>query len=555
MQLPNLFASLLVRPRPLDLESRWGFWLRLADENGLRRPQWLLAPGTRWASGKTRVCPKCLQAAKAHWRGNWDEPDVYWCALHMTWLVDECPACHRRFRWDCVRFLDCSCGYDLRAIDTVAVDERLLGNVDTGTTSLPTLRILGAFALFGSSGKPGKKADRSSLSEVRAQVEAGADLVEGWPSTLVEALDRHRTPVANKGTAQLLAEAFPRLRELCGLIPDGVWRGRVEDVIRDYCANSLSGSAPILGRNAVFRAGPMTLKQVATRLGTRVELVARAFDAHGEELRGKRVTAHGRQRRIVGEKDLPRLSALLRERITATEAARLLALPVARVRAMVRSGLLYEVNGGFGRSQVEAFAKRPVRGSQLTAETPGQQLPVRLVLRAWVRTEDTTAFLRALLSGELEAKGGSDFGAIGAWLMTAADAEAWARKRRLEERDAMTLTRAAQVLAVKYEVARDLLRAGLLSARRGVLGGRQAWWIAPSDLQAFKERYVPLAHLAKEAGIRSRDGLEWAQHLGLSVVTGPRVDGARQYFVDRRSFKPESGRGRPAGRLHAEEVY
>lgn len=146
---------------------------------------------------------------------------------------------------------------------------------------------------------------------------------------------------------------------------------------------------------------------------------------------------------------------------------------------------------------------------------------------------------------------------VGEWLMSAADAKAWARKHRLESRHPMTLTRAAAVLAVKQDVARDLVRTGLLNARRAVLHGRQGCWIEPSDLHAFKERYVPLARLAMEAGVRSRDGFEWAQHRGLRVVTGPRVDGSRQYFVDRASnaANRDGGSGRTVDDLLVHDVH
>lgn len=352
-----------------------------------------------------------------------------------------------------------------------------------------------------------------------------------------------------------LADAFPRVRQMCTLIHDEGWRDRVEEAIRDYCARSLSGAAPVFGRSAVLRAGPMTLKQVATRLGTRVETVACAIDAHGDGFRGKRVTAQGRQRRIVDESDLLGLETLLREDITTAEAARLLALPVSRVRAIVRSGVLREVNGRLTRSQVLAFAAPPPHVTQVTAGAPASRAHVRQALRDWVALDDTGAFLTALRSGQVLAKRELATDSLGEWLMSAAGAKAWAQKHRLASRASLTLTRAAAVLAVKQDVVRDLVRTGLLSARRAALGGRQGWWIEPSHLHAFKERYVPLAHLAKEAGVRNRDGFAWAQHEGLNVVTGPRVDGSRQYFVDRRSNTAKREEGKPVDQLCVAEIH
>ena len=47
----------------------------------------------------------------------------------------------------------------------------------------------------------------------------------------------------------------------------------------------------------------------------------------------------------------------------------------------------------------------------------------------------------------------------------------------------------------------------------------------------FKKNFRPLVSLAFGAGVGSRRAVAWAEAAGLEVVTGPSVDGGRQYFV------------------------
>lgn len=535
MELPRIHADLLVRPQPKQGESQWGYWLRIANENGLRRPQWLLTPGGRWATGTTRYCSDCLRAEEALWREDWVDPQSYWCLQHLSWLVDTCPSCHRRLQWSRVGFQECRCGHDLRSVDSVAVHQRIQACVLAGQASLTEIRILGAFALYGTTGKPGKKAKRTELIEVKAQLMAGVELVELWPSKFVEALDRHRFGGAKDGTAQLLTEAFPRLTKLVKQIPEGAWRQRVQIAIDGYCSGSLSSSSPIVGRNAVLRTGPMTIKQVATTLGRRSESVARVLDRHGDGLSGTRVTALGRRRRVVSEVDLPKLSSQLNEPIAVRTAARLMALPASRVRAMVSAGLLDEVDQRLVRSQVLALSKPQIA---FDLENEGSQVdpvPVQLALRKWIRVKDTAAFIQALRQGELKAHAATASSVIGDWVTSATDVEVWAKRQRNSAQGELTLSEAAAALALKHDVVRDLIRVGLLKGRLGSARGLSNWCVSVGDVEAFKLRYVPLAVLCREAKVRSRDGLVWARSQGVHVVTGPGVDGSRQYFACRLS--------------------
>ena len=533
MEFPLIFESLLVRPPPRDGESRWGFWLRLADENGLQRPQWLLGKDGRWPTGLTGLCPECLTGSSALWRQEWLSNGAFWCALHETWLVDECPSCGRRLRWNNVRFQECACGSDMRQAESAAVKRSILLAVSTGSVPSEVLRLLGAFSLHGPSGKLGKKVDRTAMKDARAQLEAGIDVVSQWPQGFFNALDGCRIPVAVGGSAQLLRQAFPGLVELTALIADEAWRVKLASAIAAYCAGSLSGDAPIIGRNAVLSAGPLTLKEISKCLGKGVKSIAQVLDGADAPVGVVRVTAQGRRRRVLPDADVPRLASILSQPVAVKTASRQLALPVSRVHALVRAGILSSTGGRVARSELAALTSLPLRRQPgaVGADTPAVRL--RKALRDWVRMDDTGELLQSLRAGELPVVDANQPVAVGDWLVSVAAIQAWTAGRRAKPSTVLALSRAAAELGLKHDVVRDLMRSGLLLSVKGSLGHRSSWLVSAADLAAFSARYVPLATLVRAAGIRTRDGFDWAQSKGLKLVCGPKIDGSRQYFVAR----------------------
>lgn len=531
MRLPQIFDGLLVRPQPLNGESQWGFWLRLANENGLQRPQWLLDVGEKWPGGLTRLCPACLTGPDAMWNQEWIGSSAFWCRRHLKWLVDQCPACCRRLRWSSVRFQHCLCGFDLRESEAAEVGSLIVAAASEGSAPLDVLRLLGAFVLYGPSGKLGKKVDRASMRDARTQLEAGIGLVSEWPQGFMLALDRCRVPTAVGGAPQLLGEAFPGLVELTALMADEAWRTKLANAIDAYCAQSLTGDAPIISRSAVLSASPMTMKDISERLGKRVEAIAQLLDDADAPCGVVRVTANGRRRRVVRDADVTRLAAVLGEPIAVKTAARQLALPVSRVNALVRAGLLSSKNGRVFRSELASLTAMPLPPISEIGETPA--VPLRKALRDWVHAEDTAALFTSLRDGDLQAFASTQSLGAGEWLVSPLAVQAWAASRRAMSSTVLSLTQVAKEMGLKQDAVRDLVRLGLLPAYKGTLGHRSSWLVVATDLTVFRARYVPLSSLVRTAGIRCRDGFDWALSNALKLACGPRIDGSRQYFVDR----------------------
>lgn len=56
-------------------------------------------------------------------------------------------------------------------------------------------------------------------------------------------------------------------------------------------------------------------------------------------------------------------------------------------------------------------------------------------------------------------------------------------------------------------------------------------------MERFEQRYVALNKLAAGHGVAHKAAYAWALKQGMTVVTGPEVDGRRKYFVDKRNVR------------------
>ena len=533
MKFHDIFSRLLVRPQPHSLESERGYWLRIASENGLSSPKWLLDPGEKCPVGMTRCCVDCLSSPQPLWRQAWEDPHAYWCPEHLTWLVDVCRSCKRPLRWNALRFLECSCGHDLRANPSSAVDHSLLTLIDTSVASTRELRLLGTFVIHGPSGKPGKKLHRMRMDDARAQLLAGAEVAERWPERFMDELERHRVFGHAKGSAQLLREALPGIARLTRLLPPRAWRQRVAAAIDDYCHASRNRAVPIVGRDALVRNRPPTLKAVATELGVRVEAVAQMIDSGAASIRGIRITSAGRRRRVVSEQDLPALRSMLDDKIEIKGAARLMALPVSRVKELISAGLLTRVDGHLSRSQVHLISESEQLMVVSSTGELVEPVPVRLALRRWVKKTETAELIRAIRNGAIPVYKPSPNCPFGECQISAVCLSDWLKVKRVTDPVHLTLGEVSARLGLKGDTVRDLIRVGLLEASPGLIRNRRCWCVNRQELERFVSSYVPLSFLTTKANVRSRDGYVWALRQGHVVVIGPNVDGSRQYFVRR----------------------
>ncbi|RBB37269.1 hypothetical protein DPV79_21525 [Burkholderia reimsis] len=101
----------------------------------------------------------------------------------------------------------------------------------------------------------------------------------------------------------------------------------------------------------------------------------------------------------------------------------------------------------------------------------------------------------------------------------------------VESRSHISIVEAARRLGVKQEVMYHLINIGLFSTRTGKLRRRAAQVVDADELKKFSQQFLPLSTVARAMGISARQAPSWAREHGIEIVTGPSVDGGRQYWI------------------------
>jgi excisionase family DNA binding protein len=218
-------------------------------------------------------------------------------------------------------------------------------------------------------------------------------------------------------------------------------------------------------------------------------------------------------------------------------AAAFLGLKRSRLRQLVALGVLTaESHPEWDRTshwfladkELQSFIERLRRRSQLDQMEHG--IAFKAILRFWrLAPQELKALVDALLAGSVSLQLPENVN-LSAMLVDGQRARAWLKAHRTEAVSWLTPTQAAKALGLKEQVVYELIDRSLLRAQR-TRGGR-GWLnrIDRHELQAFRETYISLATLAHTTGKAPRALLK---ALAVAPVTGPAVDGARQYFFRR----------------------
>lgn len=427
-----------------------------------------------------------------------------------------------------------------------------------GLPALPVLLWLGAWAEHGPQGKPLKKASVTDIARRARMLECGAEIVTRWPEAWYAAMRRHRRPVG-VGEVQRVRDAWPGLAVQITRLPNQAWQTRVWDVVDALVGRSHSTSRPLVGRNPRLRQRAPTQKATAEALGVGVaklqallkdwapderpagdgsHQVLREVDDTGHatcvpELR----TAAGRVRRVISTALVASIAGALKATVSARAAAAVLGCGRGRVGALVSTGLLSADRGGrLLLSEVEALRDRVLSRARPSGCAVGRATEFETLDRIWrlqVPAPATRDFIAAIDAGHIRAfaLGGADN-----WhgiAVSTTDAKAWWTSVRGKDDGTVSLGEAAAALGIKGQVAYELATKGWLPTVTMRIGRRTTRRVPTYAIGEFDTRYVALSALTVPQGIHSHSALGWAQARGLKVITGPRIDGARQYFVER----------------------
>ncbi|AMK76915.1 MerR family transcriptional regulator [Methylomonas methanica] len=502
-----------------------------------------------------RWCPLCL-GESAHLRGSWLLKISCVCNRHATWLQEKCPDCGSFQRLDKVNFEICGCGASLaeiRAARPVAdsvyhlsqtVEASIIGNsalLGFPPLSLPEwlklISYLGQFSETCRPRKPGKIANMHQLDTASAFLLQASYLLDSWPENFrallaaiqCQAESEAKTKTSIRGTfgtlyhvlyTDLSAPCFQFLRDEFERFLHVHWPGVVNKRHRAFKPETVATHPRVTLKQAAKKAGiaPSTVRHFV-----RAELIA----GNQTEL------PSGRKMRSVDEQSLAQIAVLAKECVTLGETAKQLVLPECRVRELISDGILKPlVSRMHGNAAAWLIPKQQVRalifaGTGVTHSPP--IINVRYILKYWhLREGEFITLVRALLERQLEPVGKSTESVpIGNICLDEQVARKWLVEKRYVGGASISVDEAAKRLGLKQQVVYDLVKLGLLATSQDDLPGRR---VTQTSLEEFQATYISLAEFAVTLNRAPR----WLlQTLSVQPVSGPMIDGSRQYFFRR----------------------
>lgn len=538
----------LVRPAQLATESAGGFLFRLAHKNGIR-PLWghsgsglrVTAPGL----GIARWCPGCLTVSEPLWCRDWTHGPAI-CREHHCWLLDTCADCGAPAAWRNFRFLQCQCGADLAGqiaahwsdnLRALLLTPELIADRRVGSACLAQrlalAELLGAIDLYGLQGKPLKRTSARAASHQQSVIERGALIVMHAGDEIGPLLERVRVPGRAGQGVQLMGEAWPGLlrlfrRRLGGYVLD--W---ATSQVEQFAERTQLHNVPIKEGRRTGRA-PSGVRGLAKAAGVRVERIPGLLSDCGLSLPARQ-SKSGRRMSVVTAAVVTKVREHLDDFQSARAAQRCYGLTATRLEKLANAGLIRRTNGRYSSSSIQALLGQiPLAADvkdQCDIRDQGASCSLHRALRLHVSHRQTAAFFTALTRGSLKVwQASKEVRQLSDLCLVESEVKAWHQASVAPCEDVL-IPQAAVLLGLKQEVTYHLVRVGLLKTSNRLVGRRTCRVISQQEIHRFRSEISPLSRLASLNGIDFRSAQRWARERRLVLVSGPGIDGGRQFFV------------------------
>lgn len=589
-------STLPVRPRPIAGEATRGYLLRVAQANGYEtlaqlgtvfesfeklgqalyltvdEKDKLFGPlpsfwgPTVYSEGlsagdfnhtRLRWCPKCLRES-VYLRGLWSVEVVSVCTRHGICLIDQCHNCESAQGLERVNFVQCCCGASLlhtRGVEKVhgsvlSISEAMESSLTqkTAYANFPPLALaewirlityLGQFSESFQPTKPGKIAKLYQVDTAMRLTSQIARLLEDWPKNfyrLLSTLHRH-----DEEQLSIRKTFGPLYRVLYTDMPDACFQF-LRDVFEHYLIECWPGV--VCGRHRAFQAETIaTHPRMAWKRAAKQAGIAPSIVRH--LIRTELISASeielpsGRTMRSIEKKQLKQLTDLAKAGFTLKEAAYRLALPESRVRELINDEIIEPlVSRIHGNAAAWLIPEQQLRRLYFNGHemiSVSATITTGKILKHWrLREGEFKALVQALMSGRLVPVGTqAERTPLGKLVFVEFQARQWLTEIRDAPGVSLSVDEAAKRLGLKQQVVYDLVKAGLLATPQEDRHGRR---ITPAALKAFRESYISLAEYAHSLNRAPRSVL---QSLEVQPISGPMIDGSRQYFYRRADLCSE----------------
>jgi len=225
------------------------------------------------------------------------------------------------------------------------------------------------------------------------------------------------------------------------------------------------------------------------------------------------------------------LESSQKDRLTLKEAALLLKVSKRRLRILLENGVLKaRLSPIIHQTASWHISKREISVLMITPtqRSISNSVSFNHLLR-FSRLSDFefVELVRSLIDGTLASLGDSRRVTLGEILVDKESFQSWLNNFRWTSTSTISIDEASKKLGIKQQVAYQLVRSGLLETVECKANSRR---VTTDAIEKFQAEYVSLSVLAK---VRESSVRAMKKTLICNPVTGPEIDGARQYFYRR----------------------
>lgn len=502
-----------------------------------------------------RWCPVCIRS-RPYLDARWSIRLYCICPYHHNLLMDACPECETVLSAGQVLSGHCQhCGQSLtekviEASDAIKMVQSMFqcAVARENQTSLSItpqgwarlIQLVANIELRAQGQKTGQLAQLHRVSVLAAVSHKLGSLLENWPDNFYPWLDKIKT---SSPSSFSLRRSFGRLYHWLYVELDSPEFDFLREAFEVYLKQNWEG--PITQRNhwqtgLHGQGNCITIQEACLKLRVTPAELKRLHAAGW--LQANIVTSRsGRQFWSIPEAQLSLVRIELSEGLTLEATAKYLGFSKTRIRQLVATRvLLPQFTPGEHGASVWRFALDSLRilvaHCQVHGITPSPIQPVITLSNALktMRIDGPcfTALLRAIMKREvLLVENSSAASQLGSILLDKRTLDDWLSAYRIEHAGLLTIPEAAKQLKIKEQVAYHLVQRRLLAS---TLRNQTQFWITTEAVADFEQQYVALSALAQEAKTSPKSLLTT---LAVQPVTGPTIDGCRQYFYRRTDLQ------------------
>lgn len=502
-----------------------------------------------------RWCPVCIRS-RPYLDARWSIRLYCICPYHHNLLMDACPECETVLSAGQVLSGHCQhCGQSLtekvvEASDAIKMVQSMFqcSVARENQTSLSItpqgwarlIQLVANIELRAQGQKTGQLAQLHRVSVLAAVSHKLGSLLENWPDNFYPWLDKIKT---SSPSSFSLHRSFGRLYHWLYVELDSPEFDFLREAFEVYLKQNWEG--PITQRNhwqtgLHGQGNCITIQEACMKLRVTPAELKRLHAAGW--LQANIVTSRsGRQFWSIPEAQLSLVRIELSEGLTLEATAKYLGFSKTRIRQLVATRvLLPQFTPGEHGASVWRFALDSLRilvaHCQVHGITPSPIQPVITLSNALktMRIDGPcfTALLRAIMKREvLLVENSSAASQLGSILLDKRTLDDWLSAYRIEHAGLLTIPEAAKQLKIKEQVAYHLVQRRLLAS---TLRNQTQFWITTEAVADFERQYVALSALAQEAKTSPKSLLTT---LAVQPVTGPTIDGCRQYFYRRTDLQ------------------